>query len=228
MTSSPLESTHGRSMSGVASHTRPWKAYTIRRCWAWHAIIALGQHTRSDDVGRGMPSSPLGSTYGRTALAVACLISIGQHSWSDDVRRDMPSSLLDNTLVGKRLAWHAIITLGHHTQGRMMSGVDAISTSGHHTHDDVEHGMLLLPLDNTRGRTTLGVACNRRLWIAYTWLDNVGCGIHHFPWSTYTVGRRREWHVIIALGLHTQSNDVGRGNDIIALWQHIRSDDIGR
>ena len=38
---------------------------------AWHAIIALGRETRSNDVGRGMPSSPLGRTHGRTTSGVA-------------------------------------------------------------------------------------------------------------------------------------------------------------
>ena len=80
--SSPMGSTHGQMTLGVACHHRfwavhtverrrdlachhsPWTAHTVKRCRAWHASIAFGQHTRSNDVGRGMPSSPLGSTHG--------------------------------------------------------------------------------------------------------------------------------------------------------------------
>ena len=56
MPSSSLSSTHGRTTSGVASHHRLCTTLTIERRRAWHAIIAFGKHTRSDDVRRGMPS----------------------------------------------------------------------------------------------------------------------------------------------------------------------------
>ena len=59
MPSSPLGSTHCKTMSGVACHNRLWEAHTVERRRAWHAIIAFGQHTRLNDVGRGKPSSPL-------------------------------------------------------------------------------------------------------------------------------------------------------------------------
>ena len=137
----PLGSTHGRATSGVACHHHLWAAHTVERHRAWHAIIAFGQHTRSSDVGRGMPSSPLGSTHGRTTSGVAAVIAFGQHKRSNDVGCGMPSS----------------------------------------------------PLGSTYGRSTSGVACHHRLWAALT------------------VGRRRAWHVIITIGEHTQSNDVGRG-----------------
>ena len=39
---------------------------------AWTAKYAFGQHTRSNDVGRGMSSSPLGSTHVRATSGVAC------------------------------------------------------------------------------------------------------------------------------------------------------------
>ena len=71
MPSPPLDSTHGQTMSGVTCH------------------LAFGNHTRSKDVGRGMtspslgitrsnvvgrdmPSSPLDSTHGRTKSGLAC------------------------------------------------------------------------------------------------------------------------------------------------------------
>ena len=77
MTSLPLDCTHGQTTSGVACHHRLWAAHTVEGCraWhaviafglvdtvgrrrAWHAIIALGRQTWSNDVRRGMPSSPL-------------------------------------------------------------------------------------------------------------------------------------------------------------------------
>ena len=89
MTSPPLDSTHGRMTSGVACHHRLWAAHTVERRRARHAIRALGQHTRSNDVGCdmpsppfdntlrkndigcGMPSLPLGSTHGRMTLVVS-------------------------------------------------------------------------------------------------------------------------------------------------------------
>ena len=161
ITSPPLESTHNRMTSGVACHHRPWAAHTVGRRQTWHAIIASGQHTRSNDVGRGIRSSPLGSTDGRTTSGVAChhrlwaahtvgrrralhaIIALGQHRRSDDVGRGMPSSPLDSTdgrpssgvtchhrpwtaqTVERRRACHAIIALGQHTRS-----------------DSVERGML--------------------------------------------------------------------------------------
>ena len=72
MPSSPLGSTHGRTTSGVACHHRPWTAHTVGRRRAWHDITALGQHTRSNDVWRGMKSPPLDCTHARTMSGVAC------------------------------------------------------------------------------------------------------------------------------------------------------------
>ena len=57
--------------------------------------MALGQHTRSYDVGRGIPSSPLGSIGGWTTLGVTSYFQ----PWTP------------NTMGGRR-AWHAIIALG--------------------------------------------------------------------------------------------------------------------
>ena len=89
MPSSSLGSTNDRAMSGVACHHRPWTTNKVERRWAWHAIIAFTlaltvglcqvwhdisafvQHTRSNDVGRGMTSSPLDCSHGRTTLGVA-------------------------------------------------------------------------------------------------------------------------------------------------------------
>ena len=121
MQSSPLGSTHGRTTSRMACHHRPWTANTVERCraWhaiiafgladtvgqrrAWHAIIALGRQTRSNDVGRGMQSSPLDSTDSRTASGVACY----HLPWVAQT-------------VGRRRASHAIIALGQHTRSAVV------------------------------------------------------------------------------------------------------------
>ena len=72
MPSPPLDCTNSRTTSGVAFNHRLLAAQTVERRRAWHAIIALGWQTRSDDVRRGIPSSRLGSTHGRTTSGVAC------------------------------------------------------------------------------------------------------------------------------------------------------------
>ena len=103
-----LGSTHGQ-MSGVACHHRPWIAHTVKRCRAWHAITALGRHTRSNDIGRGMTLPPLDSTHGPMTFGVAShhnpwttrtarrcqawheITALGQHTWSTDVGRGIQS-----------------------------------------------------------------------------------------------------------------------------------------
>ena len=123
MPSSPLDSTDGRPPSGVACHHRPWTAQMVERRRTCHAIITLGQHTRSDGVGRGMPSSPLGSTHGRTVSSVACKHRL----WAAHT-------------VERCRAWHAITAFGQHTQL-----------------NDVGHGMPSSPLGSTHGRTPSGL-----------------------------------------------------------------------
>ena len=113
MQSSPLDNTHARTTSGVACHHRLWAADMVERRRARYHITAFGQHTRSNDVGCGMPSSPLGSRTDRTTSGVAChhspwttntieqrralhaIIALGRKTRSNDVVRGMPSSLLD-------------------------------------------------------------------------------------------------------------------------------------
>ena len=88
MPSSPLGSTEGPTASGVACHHRLWPAHTVERRRAWHAISTFGQHTRSNEVGRGMPSSPLDKL---TQSGVACHYCL----WTANT-------------VGRHQAWHAI------------------------------------------------------------------------------------------------------------------------
>uniref|UniRef100_A0A494G9L3 Uncharacterized protein n=1 Tax=Solanum lycopersicum TaxID=4081 RepID=A0A494G9L3_SOLLC len=71
MPSPPWDSTNGQTTSGVACYHRLWAAQTVGRSLAWHAITALGQHTRSDDVWRVTTSPSSDSTHGRTLWVVA-------------------------------------------------------------------------------------------------------------------------------------------------------------
>ena len=92
MPSPPLDSTYGQMTLGVACHHRPSTAHTVGLRRVWHDITAFGQHTRSNDVRSGMPSSPLGSTHGRMTSAWHAIIA---HEWktrSNDVGHKMPSS----------------------------------------------------------------------------------------------------------------------------------------
>ena len=107
MPSPPFDSTFCRTTSGVACHHRRWAAHMVDRCQAWHDITTLGLYARSDDIGCGMPSSPLGSIDGRTTSDVAChhspwtthtikqhwvchdITAFGQHTLPNDVRRGM-------------------------------------------------------------------------------------------------------------------------------------------
>ena len=176
MPSSPLGSTNGLTTSGVDCQHHLWAAHTVERRRAWHAIIALGRHTRSNDVRRDMPSPPLDSTHDRTTLGMAChhhlwvaqtvgrrrswhaIIAFGQHKRSNDVGRGMPSLPLGSThgrttsgvachsrlkaahRVERRRAWHDLTAFGQHTRS-----------------NDVGRDMPSLPLDSTHGRTTSGV-----------------------------------------------------------------------
>ena len=148
----PLGSTYGRTTSGVECQHCLWAAHMVERRRAWHDNTAFGQHTRSNDVGRGMPSSPFGNTNGRTTFDVAChhrrwtssqsrawhaIIALGCQTRSNDVRRGLTSPPLDCTHGRQRLVWHGITALGPHTWS-----------------DDVGRGLTLLPLDTTHGRTT--------------------------------------------------------------------------
>ena len=90
-------STHGPITSGVACHHHLWAALTVERRRAWHDIIALGLHTRSEDVRHGMTSPPLDNTQGRQRRAWHSITALGQHTRSDDVGRGMTSPPSNST-----------------------------------------------------------------------------------------------------------------------------------
>ena len=72
MTSPPLDSIHGRMTLGMTCNHRLWAAQTVKRHWAWHAIIAHGLQIRLNDVRSDISSPPLDNTYGRSTLGRAC------------------------------------------------------------------------------------------------------------------------------------------------------------
>ena len=128
MTSPPLDSAHGRTTSGATCHHRLWKAHRVERRRAWHANITFGQHTRSNDVGRGIPASPLDSTWSKDVVR-----GITSPPFDSAHGRTTSSTICHHHLwkahtVERRRAWHAIITVGQHTRS-----------------NDVGHGMPASP-----------------------------------------------------------------------------------
>ena len=176
MPSYPLDGKHGRTTSGVTCHHRLRTANTDEHRRAWHAIIALGRQTRSNDVWLDMPSPPLDIKHDRTTSDVAYhhllweahtverhlawhdIIVFEKHKRSDDVGHDMPSPPLDNI--------HSQTTSGvacHHrpwtanTVERRRAW-HAIIAFGQHTQWNEGRGMPLSLLGNRHSRTTSGVA----------------------------------------------------------------------
>ena len=142
---------------------------TDERRRAWHDITSLGLHARSDDVGCGMTSPPMDSTHDRQCRAWHAISALG----------------LAYT-VGQRQAWYAIIALGRQTRSNNV-GVSChhllwtahtveqrqachdITAFGQQTRsNNVGHEMPSPPSYCTIGRTTSGVTCHHRLWVAQT------------------------------------------------------------
>ena len=114
--SSPLDSIEGQTtfdvpchqmMSAVAKPSRAWASHTIRLRRLWNDIMALGQHTRSDDIVRGMLSSHLGSTHGRITSGIRC--------------HHFPGA---TQAIGIRRALHAIIHRGCRIQTNLIYLLD--------------------------------------------------------------------------------------------------------
>ena len=160
-----LRKTHNQTTLIVACHHRHWKTTMIRLCCVWHVINALGQHTRSDAIEHGMPSSPLDNTHGRTTSSEACrhlpwaahtvkrrrawhvVIALGQHARMDDVGHGMRSSPLDHTHDWTMFDMHAIIALGVHTQLAYVGGCMPACPLGRTRSEDVGRGKPSSPLN---------------------------------------------------------------------------------
>ena len=155
--------------------------------------MALGQQRRSDDIRRGMSSSPLGNRCDQTTSSVACHhLSCAAHT-VEQCRAGLPIIVLENTQsdeVGIACYHHPWI---EHTIGpRRVCHV--YMAHGQHTwSDEAGCGILLSPLCITHIRTTSGVTCN------------------HSPLEAHSYGRRWAWISIISLIRHTRSKDVRRG-----------------
>ena len=133
--------THGRMTSSMACHHLFLTTHTVIQHRVRFAIIALGLHTRSDNVKRGMPTWALGSINGRTTLGVTChhrpwaahtvrffrawqaRMVLWRHTHLDDIDRCMPSSPLGSTFfrMTSGMACHnrpwETHTVGGHRQG---------------------------------------------------------------------------------------------------------------
>ena len=177
MPSSPFGSINGRTTSRVACHHSPLTANMVGRRQALHAITAFSNQTRSNDVGRGMTSTPLNSIYGQTTSGVTCyhrlwtahtvkkcrvwiyITALGLHPLSDDIGRGMTSPPLDSThsrmmsgVACHHRLWEA------HTVERRWVWYDINAFGQHLRSNDVGRGMPSLPLDSIDGQTTSGVA----------------------------------------------------------------------
>ena len=156
----------------VVWHYRTWTAYTLGECLVRLSIMAIGKNTRSNDVRRGSPLSPL-NNIDRVEKRVAwhTIIALGQHTQSNDVGLGMLSLPLDCTHGRTTLGMVMLSSPLDFTYSRMSSGVKC-----HHC-----------PLNSTHSRMTL-------TWNAiiafgfHTQMDDVGCGINHRPCEAYTVG----------------------------------------
>ena len=155
MTSPPLDSAHGRTTSGATCHHRLWKAHTVERCRAWHAIITFGQHKQSDDIECVMQSPPLESTQGRMTSGVAC----HRRPWTaPTVGRRGACHEITALELHRGRSWHDITAIGQNTIGRRRAWHD-ITALGQHTRSDyVRHVITSPPLGNTHGWTMSGVA----------------------------------------------------------------------
>ena len=158
-----MDNIHCHTILGVRCYHLPWKEYRIGRCRALHVLIAFGYHTLSEDVGRGMPTCPMGSTHGWMISGMGChhslwktymtgrdrqcyaIIAIGKHTRLDDVGCDMSSLTLDSTHCEMTSAWYAIIAVGQHIRL-----------------ENVRRGIPSRLLSRTNGHTTSGVAVNHR------------------------------------------------------------------
>ena len=142
MPSTPLDSTHGQTTSGLTCHHRLWTAHTIERRRAWHAIIAFGQRRRLiNSSGTGRKTSISEKREIGRHLAWHAITALGV---AEIVRRRRASYAII-AVDGK----HGQTTLGVACHHRLWTA---------HTVGNVGRGMKSPPLDSTHGQTTSSVA----------------------------------------------------------------------
>ena len=141
-----------------------------------------------------MTSLPLDSRHGRQRQAWNDITSLGEHTRSATWGVTCNHRLWVAQTIERRQAWHSIIAFGlSHIVGWRRAWHAIIALGRQTWSNDVGLGMTSPPLDSTHGRTTSGVASNRRLLVAHM------------------VERHRAWHAIRVLRRQTRSNNVGRG-----------------
>ena len=103
MSSSSMESIHGRKTSSVSRYHGPWIAHMVGLRRPWQVVVSLGQHTQLNYVGRGIASLPSDNTNGHTMSSVSCY----HRPWIEHI-------------VGLRGPWQVVFALRQYTQGRTM------------------------------------------------------------------------------------------------------------
>ena len=156
-----------------------------------HDITTFVQHTRSNDVGRGMPSFLWEAHTVERRRAWHDITALGRHARSNDIGRGMTSPPLNSTDNRQRRAWYDITAIGQHTVGRRRAWHNITALGQHKWLDYVWRGVTSLPSYSTRGRTTSGVACHHRLWAIHTIERCLGGACHNSPWTANTVERRQ-------------------------------------
>ena len=81
----------------MSCYHRPWAAHTVGIRQAWHAITAFVQHTRSNDVGRGMPSCLWEAHTVERRRAWHDITALGRHARSNYIGHGMTSPLVGST-----------------------------------------------------------------------------------------------------------------------------------
>uniref|UniRef100_A0A494G8J5 Uncharacterized protein n=1 Tax=Solanum lycopersicum TaxID=4081 RepID=A0A494G8J5_SOLLC len=141
-------------MSIMAYYHLPMNEHMIGQRRALHANMALGKHTRSNDVWHSIPSFPLGSIRRQTMSDDTCHLCPWTAHMVNGVGRVIHYRPLTTYkaahAVGRRKAWHSIITIRQHKRS-----------------NNVIFDMPSSTLDSTRGGKTLSVAYHNCLWIAY-------------------------------------------------------------
>uniref|UniRef100_A0A494G8H7 Uncharacterized protein n=1 Tax=Solanum lycopersicum TaxID=4081 RepID=A0A494G8H7_SOLLC len=174
----------------MAYDYRPWRTYTVGRCWAWKVIIDLGLHTHAHTIGLRQPwqcyNRPWTTHTTGRLRALNVIIALGKYTWSEYVGYDMLSSPLESIhnwtmpgIIGYQcpctshtivqfLAWHARMALRQHTwlddvrSGMTSSSIDSI------------HGGLyracytIIAIGSTSARMMTGVTCHFLPWKAPT------------------------------------------------------------
>ena len=155
-------------MSGVACH------------------LTFGHRTRSEDIERGMRSSPLECTDDYTTSGVAC----DHHPWIAHTGSDTSGVACHHRpwtryTVKRCWTWHIIISFGLHTPLDEVGSGNSIINLGHYTQsDNLGLDIPSSPFESTRS-------------------DDIDMECHHPLWTTQIVKRRRAWHARIALGQQT-------------------------